>query len=336
MRQHALATTSAALLLAALAEAQVHTRDDLVLGQRAVLRCTAPPGGAFATFVLSFAGLGPGPCLPPHGCLSVQPPLLATPLAPPSPAADFAFDLLIPPDLFPAPLASQAVVFTPLQLLPSNALDGPILPLSVFDDGFDGGALAPAWHLHNAHLVEAAVGGGELHLRALAGGPAATWYAHGEGPLVHRVVRGDFTVVATVRSYRASNASLPPTANYNMGGISLRDPRSDLGPHDWLHVAVGGGDGARPIAVEDKSTDDSQSDLMLHPIAQPQGQVRATRQGATVSLFFRPDAAQPWTLLRSHHRPDLGPELQVGPNVFSWSPAADLVASFDAIAFTRP
>jgi hypothetical protein len=35
-------------------------------------------------------------------------------------------------------------------------------------------------------------------------------------------------------------------------------------------------------------------------------------------------------------RPDLGPELQVGPHVFSWSPTVDVGASFDWITFTRP
>ena len=108
------------------------------------------------------------------------------------------------------------------------------------------------------------------------------------------------------------------------------------GAHDWLHVAVGGGVSGNPIVVEDKSTDDSTSDLFLHRIAMPMGQVRITRQGALVSLYYRPDGASPWSLLRAHPRPDLGPDLWVGPNVFSWSPVVNTGASFDWVMFSRP
>ena len=149
-------------------------------------------------------------------------------------------------------------------------------------------------------------------------------------------MRGDFTVVAQVRSYRLSNPQLPPPANYNMAGLTVRDPDSLPGAHDWLHVAIGGGVPNNPIVVEDKSTDDSNSNLLLHTIAQPSGQIRVTRLGELISLFYRPDSNTPWTLLRAHQRPDLGPELMVGPNVFSWSPTVDVGASFDWVSFTRP
>ena len=218
----------------------------------------------------------------------------------------------------------------------SNAVLGAMQPLSSYDDDFAGGALGPGWQIHNPALLQHTVAGGELHVRPLAGGPAATWFANGEGPLVYRVVRGDFTVTAQVRSYRLSNPLLPPPSNYDMGGLTLRDPASDQGPNDWLHVAVGGGVPATPIVVEDKSTNDGQSDLLLHPIAAPTGQIRATRQGTTIGLWYRANATAAWQLLRSHVRPDLGPELQVGINVFSWSPTVDVGASFDWITFTRP
>jgi hypothetical protein len=324
------------LLLGAPLAAQLHSRTGLVLGQSATLSTTSPTDGLLAVFALSFTGLGAGPCLPPHGCLSVLPPLLASPLVAPATGGGFAFDFVLPPDLLPAPLATQALVLTPTQVLLSNALSGPIEPLSSFDDDFDGHALSPAWQVHNPQLVDLTVGNGGLHLRPLAGGPAATWYGNGEGPLVHRLVRGDFTVIATLRAYRSSNAGTPLEANYNMGGVSLRDPRSDQGPHDWLHVSVGGGIPSIPIAAEDKSTDDSQSDLRLHAIAAPQGQVRATRQGAQIGLYYRATANEPWTLLRTHFRPDLGPELQVGPIAYSWSRTVDVVVSFDRIQFSRP
>ncbi len=323
-------------VLASLAPGQNHTRSDLVLGNLATFAADSA-NGQFALFAFSLLGTGSVGCLPGLGCIEVLPPLLVSPVVAAAPDGICRFAFEIPAALpLPQPLGSQALLLEPGQLLLTNALDGPIVPLSAFDDEFAGGALDPAWQVYNPQLVQFSVGGGALHVQPTQGGPAATWYANGEGPAFYRVVRGDFTVTAVVRAYRLSNPSQPPPADYDMAGLSLRDPASLPGAHDWLHVAVGGGDAATPIAVEDKSTDDSVSDLVLHPIAAPMGEIRATRQGALVSLYYRTDAQQPWTLLRAHWRPDLGPELQVGPHCFSWSPVVDIGASFDEVHFTRP
>lgn len=322
-------------VLAAALPAQSLALGDLILGNTA--RCTVTaPGSLLAVVALSTVGTVAGPCVPGLGCVDLAEPWLFGPLLLPDAAgvATMAFEL--PVGLLPGPLGAQALVLSANGLAVSNAVLGAIQPLSSYDDDFAGGALGAGWQIHNPALLQHTVAGGELHVRPLAGGPAATWYATGEGPLVHRIVRGDFTVTAQVRSYRLSNPLLPPPSNYDMGGLTLRDPASDQGPHDWLHVAVGGGVPATPIVVEDKSTNDGQSDLLLHPIAAPSGQIRATRQGATIGLWYRADGNATWQLLRSHVRPDLGPELQVGLNVFSWSPTVDVCASFDWITFARP
>ena len=315
--------------------AQSLSRGELILGNTATFT-TAAPGSLLAVVALSTNGTVVGPCVPGLGCLDLAEPWLLGPLLVPDAqgAAQFGFEL--PATLPPGPLAAQAVVVMPTALALTNAVPGTMQPLSAFDDDFSGSSLGAGWSLHNGALLQFVVAGGELNLRPLFGGPAVTWYAEGEGPLLFRTVRGDFTVTAQLRSYRLSNPLLPPPANYDMGGLSLRDPASDNGPADWLHVAVGGGVPGTPIVVEDKSTNDGVSDLVLHPIAAPSGQIRATRQGATITLYHRPNGTSPWQLLRSHLRPDLGPELQVGPIVFSWSPTVDVGASFDWITFTRP
>jgi len=323
------------LAAAAVLPAQSLAMGEPILGNTA--RCTVQaPGSLLAVVALSTTGTVPGPCVPGLGCVDLAEPWLFGPLLVPDAAgaATMAFEL--PAGLQPGPLGAQALVLTNNGLGLSNAVLAAMQPLSAFDDDFAGATLAAGWQIHNPALLQHSLAGGELHLRPLAGGPAATWYANGEGPLVYRVVRGDFTVTAQVRSYRLSNPLLPPPANYDMGGLSLRDPASDQGPNDWLHVAVGGGVPATPIVVEDKSTNDGNSDLLLHPIAAPTGQIRATRQGTTIGLWYRANGTAAWQLLRSHVRPDLGPELQVGMNVFSWSPTVDVGASFDWITFTRP
>lgn len=323
-------------LLAALAPAQSHTRSELVVGNTASFAASSP-NGLFALFAFSLVGTGSASCVPGLGCIEVLPPLLLSSVVPVAPDGVCRFAFVIPESvLLPQPLGSQAFLLEPSQFVATQALDGPIEPLSAFDDEFGGGGLSAGWQIHNQQLLQYSVAGGELHVVPTQGGPAVTWYADGEGPCVYRIVRGDFTVTAQVRSYRLSDPTLPPPANYDMAGLTLRDPNSVPGAHDWLHVAVGGGVAGMPIVVEDKSTDDSQSDLVLHPIAGPNGQIRATRQGALVSLYYRVDDTVPWTLLRAHWRSDLGPELMVGPNCFSWSPSVDVGASFDWVRFVRP
>lgn len=75
--------------------------------------------------------------------------------------------------------------------------------------------------------------------------------ADGEGPLIYKLVTGDFEVSAIVRTYDPNDPSQPPGLSYNLGGITLRDPASSPGQRDWLHVTVGSGTAQTPIAVED-------------------------------------------------------------------------------------
>ena len=260
----------------AAAPAQTHTRSDLILGNTATFAAESP-AGLFALFALSQAGLGPPVPIPGLGAVETLPPILLSPLVavePDGPCVGYSF--VIPATLAPSPLGSQALLLEPGQFALSNALGGDIESLSAFDDDFAGSSLAGGWQVYNPHLIHYSVNGGELHLQPIQGGPAVTWFGNGEGACIYRVVRGDFTVVAQVRSYRLSNPLLPPPANYDMAGLTVRDPLSVPGAHDWLHVAVGGGVPSNPIVVEDKSTDDSTSSLLLHRIAQPSGQVRVS------------------------------------------------------------
>ena len=53
-----------------------------------------------------------------------------------------------------------------------------------------------------------------------------------------------------------------------------------------VHVAIGGGDGVVPFAFEDKTTNDSVSDYVLHPGAAMDSELRIVRQGATFTLYL--------------------------------------------------
>jgi hypothetical protein len=185
-------------------------------------------------------------------------------------------------------------------------------------------------------MMSVAVSGGVLRLRTTVGGPPVTWYADGEGPALYKEVTGDFTVTAVVRrSYDPTAPTQPPPPEYRLGGLNLHDPASSPGRRNWLHVAIGSGTQAIPIAVEDKSTVLSNSSLQLYPIQSARGEVRITRSGPTVSLYYRDLGAPSWQLLRSHNRPDLPATLQVGPTIFSWQNPPNVAVEIDEVRFNR-
>lgn len=60
-----------------------------------------------------------------------------------------------------------------------------------------------------------------------------------------------------------------------------------------------------------------------------------TRQGSTVSFFYREPGSDPWTPLRSFPRPDLPATLQVGLQASAWTGPTGWVSSFDEIRFVN-
>ena len=175
--------------------------------------------------------------------------------------------------------------------------------------------------------------GGERHLLPTKAGPAFTWFADGEGPLLYKLVRGDFTVSAVMRAYLPGSPTKPPPLSFRLGGLTVRDPASTKGRRNWLHVALGSGQTGFPIAVEDKTTVNSRSSLKLYKIAKPGGEVRITRRGSIIGLWYRPNATSTWRLLRAHTRKDLGPVLQVGINVMSWTSPVLIRTSTNSVRF---
>lgn len=335
-----LARPLSTLVLVASALAQTHDRTPLVQGQPATLSLRGAESGELALFALSPLPPGPGPCLPPTftTCLDLQAPLVVLPALPVSGGGEAHAIFTVPPGLPLVPITSQVVVARAAQpmLRKTNPVAGTVEGLSAFDDEFDGSALDPAWRVHNPNLAIVTVAGGELHVEPTQTGPSATWYADGEGPMVYRLVRGDFEVRARVRSYDRGDPRQPPNLEYDLGGIIVRDPASSPGNRDWVHLVVGAGTAAVPIAVEDKNTIDSNSDLRLTPVATPSAELRIVRQGAVVSLSYRPIGTAVWIALRSFQRPDLPPVVQVGLSSFSWSSPLRVRTSFDYVRFRAP
>lgn len=150
---------------------------------------------------------------------------------------------------------------------------------------------------------------------------------------MHRTVTGDFTASARVHARRTSNGALAPDVAYRLGGILARRPGSSSGARDSVHVALGAGVLDAPpfaaLCAEDKTTDDSVSDFLLHPIASADGELRLRRRGTRFECAYRAQPNAPWSVLRAHTRPDLPATLQRG--LMAYSPAAppDLALHFE-------
>jgi hypothetical protein len=138
-----------------------------------------------------------------------------------------------------------------------------------------------------------------------------------------------------VRSYVPADPTLPPPLTFRMGGILLRDPGSVAGQRNWCHVSVGAGTSTVRVAVEDKNTVDSNSDLRLTPLPSSGAEIRAVRSGTDVTFYYRSSDVLPWTPLRTFSRPDFPPTLQVGLMVYSWDVPNTVQASYEFITFAN-
>ena len=319
--------------------AQTLTQPEFIWGQDARFEVTGAPARSLTIFVLGLGGLGKGWCIPqPFGfCLDLRDPVFLLPVLKANTSGRTRVDFIVPPGLPLVPLSLQAMVGTfpngQLTVKKTNTVTAKIQTLAALSDEFSGTKLSSRWRLHNSQLVKSTVSGGELHLLPTKAGPASTWFADGEGPLLYKLVRGDFTVSAVVRAYLPGSPTKPPPPTYRLGGLTVRDPASTKGRRNWLHVVVGSGAGTNSIAVEDKTTVNSVSSLRLYKIAKPAGEVRITRRGSIIGLWYRPNATSTWRLLRSHTRKDLAPVLQVGINVMSWTSPVLIQTSTNSVRF---
>ena len=201
-----------------------------------------------------------------------------------------------------------------------------------FRDSFDGTALDLRWHVLHPSLATIEVADGALSLTPTQGGLASIWFEDAEGVLVYRTVTGDFTATARVHARRPGTSD-PPSTPYRLGGLLARRPGAVSGARDSVHVALGAG--VTGPCAEDKTTQDSDSDFVLYPIASADGELRIRRRGASFELAYRALGVLPWTVLRTHLRPDLPATLQVGMMAYSTPTPPDLVARFERFVLGR-
>jgi hypothetical protein len=229
---------------------------------------------------------------------------------------------------------------------PTTAGDGDTSDpmVDVLSDDFDDPGSLAAWTRRedaeggagNWEVLE--INGGRLRLRPTASG----WYEHHVGPMIFKLVTGDFVVETSVRAASPSDPEAPPSELFNAGGLIVRDPGSSDGSQDWITHNVGR---QQPeVGTEGKSTRASQSHLELRDGVH-HGVLRICRIGGTFVLARR--LGNEMTLHETHRfdRGDLPDTVQVGMMANGWnsagdqpdtSVAPDVEVTFDYVHFWRP
>lgn len=224
------------------------------------------------------------------------------------------------------PLASSPPGFTPgpLASAPASVVATPLSSPSPTDiPGYEG------WSILNPAAVQISVDGTTLVMH-LTG--QALWFRESRGVLFWTPTDGDFRISATVHTMRFSDPTKPPggDGSVQLAGIMAR---KDTSTENYVFIVVGSD--ADGLSVETKSTNDSVSDYAGPAWPTGDAQLKLCRIGTTFTLAKRAvtaGGAAPgaWTVAATFERPDLGGELQVGPNIYT-NGVPDLVARFDAM-----
>lgn len=322
-------------------EAQTLDASGMTLGQTLTLDVAGANPGSFLFYAFTLTGVGGGTCIAGTPvCLDILEPVAVIDTLVADGAGASSWSTVMPAMAPPVTFWFQVVGadFTGglLTVTKSNVVARTIQPLSALGDGFDGPGLDPSWATHNPSLMQLNVAGGQLVFEPTLGGGQDFWFLDGEGPALFKRIRGDFTAETSLLVEDPANPGQAPPLSYRLGGLIARDPGGVSGNRNSVHVALGSGTPAVPIAAEDKTTMQSMSAFSLHPVATSDGHLRLRRAGAVFTMWHRPVGAATWTLLATHVRSDLPAELDVGPMAYSSALTPAIRVLFDSVHFSAP
>ncbi len=158
------------------------------------------------------------------------------------------------------------------------------------------------------------------------------WFRDGDGPLIFKLLNGDFAVHTAVRAESRINPGEAPSSNFNSAGLMARDPAGGDGPENYIMLNVGTQNDriAGGVGSETKTTDDSNSELFLDA-GSNRGELILCRVGDDFISFRFLEGDTGWTETNRFARSDLPQSLQVGLVVSAFAAPADLQATFDFV-----
>jgi hypothetical protein len=195
---------------------------------------------------------------------------------------------------------------------PDAGADGGPTSLSGMSDQFEGTSLDPAWSVLHADTVDVSEHDGKLFIHP---NTSILWYNDSEAVIVYKMVTGNFKATSAVHARRASDPTMPPDKIIHLGGVMGRDPTAP--PENYVFVVVGHDENG--IAVETKSTANSQSSYMGPTWPSGDAELRLCRLGASFNLYKRAIGSTVWQMAYQFNRPDLPATLEVGPNVYAYT-----------------
>jgi beta-lactam-binding protein with PASTA domain len=158
------------------------------------------------------------------------------------------------------------------------------------------------------------------------------WFANGDGPLIFKLLTGNFSVQTRVTADSVTSPGQAPGSNFNSAGLMARNPDGASGPENYIMLNIGRQDSsiAGSVGSETKTTVNSSSTLFLQPGSNT-GDLILCRVGNDFVSFRFLAGDSGWTQTTSFTRNDLPATLQVGMVVNAFNAPADLRASFDYI-----
>lgn len=212
--------------------------------------------------------------------------------------------------------------------------------LAPLSDDFLGAAISSAWVNYEGDGTSSiAVSGGELNLTCNQGGAADSFWFNGEqGILLHKVVTGNFDVVADVRVRNLADSGLPTVGdgNFRIAGLAAHDPNRATNLN-YVHVGLGCTASAA-ITCEWKTTVNNVSTFGSVAAPSGTGQLRLVRQGQVFTAYYRALTTDPWTTVQVMDRTanPLPSALQVGLMVYASVAGHDERIFVNRITFRRP
>ena len=150
------------------------------------------------------------------------------------------------------------------------------------------------------------------------------WFNEWRGPMMYKLVSGDFVVTTEVLVTNRNGVSVPSSI-FSLAGILIRSPLSytngqagwSSGEQNYIFLSVGTADNTctpSPCVgqLEVKTTVNSNSTLSITDIPDTHVQLRFARIDSAFIILYRHVAGGNWIVHQRYNRPDFPDTLQVG------------------------
>jgi len=156
-----------------------------------------------------------------------------------------------------------------------------------------------------------------------------TWYQNYRGPMAFKEVTGNFIFTTEIHVSDRDDVgdsdadNVPDGASFSLGGVMIRSPRNITDPSQWtpggedyVFLSLGYGSTGSDFQFEVKTTDNSNSNLVLTTAGSDTATLRLVRIGNVV-VTLRKLPGQDWVVHSRYRRNDFPETMQLGLVTYS-------------------